>query len=166
MQPISVDNVEKQFAKAMSAARRKPILIAEPGQPGFIAIGSQEFERLRPNLLSSFLAAEATCSPNAHMYAESDESEPSPEWWELPATPPADPVTMEMFVGLSNQNTNSIVQRVELSARIYSFSDAKSQFREVLVIARSSPVVITKYSKPFVVIMAIDEYSRILKVDR
>ena len=166
MQSISVANADKYFSKTMAAARLKPISIVEQGQPSLIAIGSHEFERLQPNLLPSLITARETCSPNAHMYAESDESEARPEWWELPATSPADPVTMEMFAGFSNRNKNSILQRVELSARIYSFSDAKSEFREVIATARLSPVAITKYGKPFVVIMAADEYFRISNVDK
>jgi prevent-host-death family protein len=73
---------------------------------------------------------------------------------------------MEMFAGFSNRNKNSILQRVELSARIYSFSDAKSEFREMIATARLSPVAITKYGKPFVVIMAADEYFQISNVDK
>ena len=45
--------------------------------------------------------------------------------------------------------------------RTFSSADAKNHFGELVDAARLSPVAVTKYDKPFVVVMSADEYVRI-----
>ncbi len=45
--------------------------------------------------------------------------------------------------------------------RKFSSADAKNHFGELVDAARIAPVAVTKYDKPFVVVMSADEYEKI-----
>lgn len=45
--------------------------------------------------------------------------------------------------------------------RKFSSADAKNHFGELVDAARVAPVAITKYDRPFVVVMAVEEYERL-----
>jgi prevent-host-death family protein len=45
--------------------------------------------------------------------------------------------------------------------RIFSSADAKNHFGELIDAARLAPVAVTKYDKPFVVVMGIEEFERV-----
>jgi len=45
--------------------------------------------------------------------------------------------------------------------RTFTSADAKNKFGELIDLARAAPVAITKYDRPVVVIMAVEEYERI-----
>lgn len=49
--------------------------------------------------------------------------------------------------------------------RTFTSADAKNKFGELIDLARAAPVAITKYDRPVVVIMAIEEYERIKGTD-
>lgn len=44
--------------------------------------------------------------------------------------------------------------------RTFSSADAKNHFGELIDAARLAPVAVTKYDKPFVVVMGIEEFER------
>lgn len=44
----------------------------------------------------------------------------------------------------------------------FSSTDAKNHSCELVEAARIAPVAVTKYDKPFVVIMAVEEYERLM----
>lgn len=44
--------------------------------------------------------------------------------------------------------------------RTFTSADAKNRFGELIDLARAAPVAITKYDRPVVVIMAVEEYER------
>lgn len=44
--------------------------------------------------------------------------------------------------------------------RTFSSADAKNRFGDLIDAARISPVAVTKYDKPFVVVMGIDEFEK------
>lgn len=46
--------------------------------------------------------------------------------------------------------------------RKFSSADAKNHFGELVDAARLEPVAVTKYDKPFVVVMAVEEYERVI----
>ena len=46
--------------------------------------------------------------------------------------------------------------------RTFSSADAKNHFGELVDAARLAPVAVTKYDKPFVVVMALEEYERVM----
>jgi prevent-host-death family protein len=45
--------------------------------------------------------------------------------------------------------------------RKFTSADGKNNFGELIDAARLAPVAVTKYSKPFVVVMAAEEFERI-----
>jgi prevent-host-death family protein len=45
--------------------------------------------------------------------------------------------------------------------RIFSSAHAKNHFGELIDAARVAPVTITKYDRPFVVVMAVEEFERL-----
>ena len=47
--------------------------------------------------------------------------------------------------------------------RKFTSADAKNHFGELVDAARVAPVAITKYDRPFVVVMAVEEYERLAK---
>ena len=48
--------------------------------------------------------------------------------------------------------------------RTFSSADAKNHFGELVDAARIAPVAVTKYDKPFVVVMAVEEYERLTEL--
>ena len=46
--------------------------------------------------------------------------------------------------------------------RTFSSADAKNHFGELVDAARLAPVAVTKYDKPFVVVMSAEEYQRVI----
>ena len=46
--------------------------------------------------------------------------------------------------------------------RKFSSAGAKNQFGVLIDAARIAPVAVTKYDKPFVVVMAVEEYERVM----
>jgi len=44
---------------------------------------------------------------------------------------------------------------------MFSSADAKNHFGELIDAARLAPVAVTKYDKPFVVVMGIEEFERL-----
>jgi len=48
--------------------------------------------------------------------------------------------------------------------RNFSSAEAKNHFGELIDAARLAPVAVTKYDKPFVVVMAIEEFERLAKL--
>ena len=49
--------------------------------------------------------------------------------------------------------------------RKFSSAGAKNQFGVLIDAARIAPVAVTKYDKPFVVVMAVEEYERLVSVN-
>ena len=45
--------------------------------------------------------------------------------------------------------------------RTFTAADAKNKFGELIDMARAAPVAITKYDRPVVVVMAMEEYERL-----
>ena len=45
--------------------------------------------------------------------------------------------------------------------RIFTSAEAKNNFGELIDMARAAPVAITKYDRPVVVVMAMEEYERL-----
>ena len=45
--------------------------------------------------------------------------------------------------------------------RTFSSADAKNHFGEMIDAARLAPVAVTKYDKPFVVVMGVEEFERL-----
>jgi prevent-host-death family protein len=45
--------------------------------------------------------------------------------------------------------------------RIFSSAHAKNHFGELIDAARVAPVAVTKYDRPFVVVMAVEEFERL-----
>lgn len=46
--------------------------------------------------------------------------------------------------------------------RTFSSADAKNRFGDLIDAARIAPVAVTKYDKPFVVVMGIDEFEKMI----
>lgn len=46
--------------------------------------------------------------------------------------------------------------------RSITSADAKNNFGELIDLARAAPVMITKYDRPVVVVMAVEEYERVM----
>jgi prevent-host-death family protein len=53
-----------------------------------------------------------------------------------------------------------------MARRNWSVQDAKNRFSEVVEAARREPQTITKHGKPAVVVMAVDEYERLRKLQQ
>lgn len=49
--------------------------------------------------------------------------------------------------------------------RKFTSADAKNHFGELVDAARVAPVAVTKYSRGFVVVMAVEEYERLKALD-
>lgn len=49
--------------------------------------------------------------------------------------------------------------------RNFTSADAKNQFGELIDAARVAPVAITKYGRPFVVVLAVEEFERLKALD-
>lgn len=47
--------------------------------------------------------------------------------------------------------------------RTFKSADAKNNFGEFVDAARIAPVAVTKYDRPFVVVMAVEEYEKLTK---
>lgn len=45
--------------------------------------------------------------------------------------------------------------------RVFSSAHAKNHFGELIDAARVAPVAVTKYDKPFVVVMAVEEFEKL-----
>ena len=45
--------------------------------------------------------------------------------------------------------------------RTFTSADAKNNFGELIDAARAAPVAITKYDRPVIVVMAVEEYERL-----
>ena len=50
--------------------------------------------------------------------------------------------------------------------RTFSSANAKNHFGELVDAARISPVAITKYDKPFVVVLAVEQYERLKLMEK
>lgn len=50
--------------------------------------------------------------------------------------------------------------------RTFTSTDAKNNFGELIDLARAAPVAITKYDRPVVVVMAVEEYERLKALDQ
>lgn len=50
--------------------------------------------------------------------------------------------------------------------RTFSSADAKNRFGDLIDAARIAPVAVTKYDKPFVVVMGIDEFEKMIGTKR
>ena len=46
--------------------------------------------------------------------------------------------------------------------RSITSADAKNNFGELIDLARAAPVAVTKYDRPVVVVMAVEEYERVM----
>ena len=46
--------------------------------------------------------------------------------------------------------------------RKFTSADAKNQFGELVDAARVAPVAVTKYGRPFIVVMAVEEFDRLV----
>jgi antitoxin Phd len=53
-----------------------------------------------------------------------------------------------------------------MTRRSWSVQDAKNRFSEVVEAARSKPQTVTKHGKPAVVVMAADDYERLIHLER
>jgi prevent-host-death family protein len=51
-----------------------------------------------------------------------------------------------------------------MTRRNWSVQDAKNRFSEVVEAARREPQTVTKHGKPAVVVVAVDEYERLRKL--
>lgn len=49
--------------------------------------------------------------------------------------------------------------------RSITSADAKNNFGELIDLARAAPVMVTKYDRPVVVVMAAEEYERLTTLD-
>jgi prevent-host-death family protein len=49
--------------------------------------------------------------------------------------------------------------------RTLTSADAKNNFGELIDLARAAPVGITKYDRPVVVVMAVEEFERLKALD-
>lgn len=49
--------------------------------------------------------------------------------------------------------------------RSITSADAKNNFGELIDLARAAPVMVTKYDRPVVVVMAAEEYERLKGLD-
>jgi prevent-host-death family protein len=49
--------------------------------------------------------------------------------------------------------------------RTFTSADAKNNFGELIDMARAAPVAITKYERPVVVMMAVEEFERLKALD-
>ena len=49
--------------------------------------------------------------------------------------------------------------------RSITSADAKNNFGELIDLARAAPVMVTKYDRPVVVVMAVEEYERLKALD-
>jgi prevent-host-death family protein len=45
--------------------------------------------------------------------------------------------------------------------RTFTSADAKNNFGELIDLARAAPVAVTKYDRPVVVVMAVEEFERV-----
>jgi prevent-host-death family protein len=50
--------------------------------------------------------------------------------------------------------------------RTFTAAEAKNKFGEMVDQARSAPVAITKYDRPVLVVMALEEFERLHALDR
>lgn len=50
--------------------------------------------------------------------------------------------------------------------RTFTAAEAKNKFGALVDLARASPVAITKYDRPVLVVMAIEEFERLQTVDK
>ncbi len=50
--------------------------------------------------------------------------------------------------------------------RSITSADAKNNFGELIDLARAAPVAVTKYDRPVVVVMAVEEYERLKSRDQ
>jgi prevent-host-death family protein len=50
--------------------------------------------------------------------------------------------------------------------RTFTAAEAKNKFGELVDLARASPVAITKYDRPVLVVMAIEEFERLQALNR
>lgn len=50
--------------------------------------------------------------------------------------------------------------------RTFTAAEAKNKFGELVDLARSTPVAITKYDRPVLVVLAIEEFERLQAIDR
>lgn len=49
--------------------------------------------------------------------------------------------------------------------RTFTAAEAKNKFGEMVDMARSAPVAITKYDRPVLVVMAVEEFERLQALD-
>lgn len=49
--------------------------------------------------------------------------------------------------------------------RTFTAAEAKNKFGELVDLARAAPVAITKYDRPVLVVMAIEEFERLQALD-
>lgn len=49
--------------------------------------------------------------------------------------------------------------------RTFTAAEAKNKFGELVDLARSTPVAITKYDRPVLVVLAIEEFERLQALD-
>jgi prevent-host-death family protein len=49
--------------------------------------------------------------------------------------------------------------------RSFTSADAKNNFGELIDVARAGPVAITKYERPVVVVLAVEEFERLKALD-
>jgi prevent-host-death family protein len=49
--------------------------------------------------------------------------------------------------------------------RTFTSADAKNNFGELIDLARAAPVAITKYERPVVVVLAVEEFDRLKALD-
>ena len=49
--------------------------------------------------------------------------------------------------------------------RAFTSADAKNNFGELIDMARAAPVAITKYDRPVVVVMSVEEFERLKTLD-
>ena len=47
--------------------------------------------------------------------------------------------------------------------RTFTSADAKNNFGELIDLARAAPVAVTKYDRPVIVVMAIEEYQKLIQ---
>jgi prevent-host-death family protein len=50
--------------------------------------------------------------------------------------------------------------------RSITSADAKNNFGELIDLARAAPVAVTKYDRPVVVVMAVEEFERLKAFDK
>ncbi len=50
--------------------------------------------------------------------------------------------------------------------RTFTSADAKNQFGELVDAARVKPVAVTKYGRPFVVVLAVEEFERLSALEQ